>query len=592
MSPELNPMDPAIERAVAEIRDEAIDPAVMEAAAERVWKRLSAGAGMIRGCGDFQALIPQWRAGRLSEARVLLLKDHLHQCVACRHVYEGKVVTIPAAEPARRPALPFRRAMAAAGILAVAGVTIWLAYDRYGRQTGPAIVASLDGTLYAVTADSIRPLAKGDALPDGVELRTAKDSDAMLRLADGSQVEMRERSSLSTSREASGLTVHLGRGSVLVEAKHRTQGHLYVDTADCRVAVTGTVFDVTAGMKGSRVVVLQGEVHVTAESADNVLHAGQQTVIGASVEPEPAGEEIAWSRNRAALAREFHASLDAGHLPALRYSSRLLARLPATTSYVISIPNLEQYLGDAETVLRGKMAADPALSSPWNGRLGAVMDTVRDGSSYLGDEIDIAGGKAPVGVAEAKRPGFEEFVRQKKIPLFVEDRGGLVLFSPERAAVEEEAAAIDSGFAQTPFYARIAASFRQGAGLLLWADLGNLHTPLAGARYFMAEQKQAGDRMVASASLGFDGPRTGLAAQLAAPAPMGSMDYVSPDALAMLGFVVKDPGAMIDSALALAQGSMAASRRWRRSSAMRASTCGTNWRPAWAANSPSRWMAR
>ena len=85
------------------------------------------------------------------------------------------------------------------------------------------------------------------------------------------------------------------------------------------------------------------------------------------------------------------------------------------------------------------MAADPALSSLWNGRLGAVMDTVRDGSSYLGDEIDIAGGKAPVGVAEAKRPGFEEFVRQKKIPLFVEDRGGLVLFSPERAAVEEEA---------------------------------------------------------------------------------------------------------------------------------------------------------
>ena len=34
----------------------------------------------------------------------------------------------------------------------------------------------------------------GQPLPDGVELRTAKDSDAMLKMRDGSTVELRERS--------------------------------------------------------------------------------------------------------------------------------------------------------------------------------------------------------------------------------------------------------------------------------------------------------------------------------------------------------------------------------------------------------------
>jgi hypothetical protein len=66
---------------------------------------------------------------------------------------------------------------------------------------------------------------------------------------------------------------------------------------------------------------------------------------------------------------------------------------------------------------------------------------------------------------------------------------------------------------------------------------------------------------VATASLGFDGPRTGIAAQLASPSPMGSLDYISPDAIAVLAFVVKDAGAIVDSALSLVQGSLAAAQQ-------------------------------
>src|SRR5207244_13211589 len=111
----------------------------------------------------------------------------------------------------------------------------------------------------------------------GVELRTAKDSEAMLQLRDGSVVELRERSGFSTTQTASDLTIRLERGSVIVQAAKRSAGHLYVATADCRVAVTGTVFSVSSGVKGSRVSVIEGEVRVSQNGAsqdnrEQVLH--------------------------------------------------------------------------------------------------------------------------------------------------------------------------------------------------------------------------------------------------------------------------------------------------------------------------------
>ena len=73
---ENNPMDTALEQAVTEIRDETIDDAVIEAAAARVWVRLAgASEHHIRGCADFQSLIPEYRAGRLTAARARPSRD-------------------------------------------------------------------------------------------------------------------------------------------------------------------------------------------------------------------------------------------------------------------------------------------------------------------------------------------------------------------------------------------------------------------------------------------------------------------------------------------------------------------------------------
>ena len=89
-----NKEDQILDKVTAEIRNEKVDPAAVSAAADRVWARVSAAAGAtefqlptvdrIEGCADFQSLIPAHLAGKLSEARSLLLVDHTHECIPCR----------------------------------------------------------------------------------------------------------------------------------------------------------------------------------------------------------------------------------------------------------------------------------------------------------------------------------------------------------------------------------------------------------------------------------------------------------------------------------------------------------------------------
>ena len=178
----------------------------------------------------------------------------------------------------------------AAAIVLLMGGAAWFAVTQYGGGTGRAVVQSVNGTLFAVAADGTpRPLAAGQDLPDGIEIRTARDSGAMLQLRDGSLVELRERAAVSMSADAADVTLRLNRGDIIVQAAKRRQGHLYVATADCRVAVTGTLFSVVSGIKGSRVSVVEGEVHVSEDNQDHVLGPGD------SFPPPPA-----WSRGRSA----------------------------------------------------------------------------------------------------------------------------------------------------------------------------------------------------------------------------------------------------------------------------------------------------
>lgn len=562
-------LNPALEQAVSEIRQDNVDQAVVEAAAARVWAKLQAELQtapephhLIRNCADFQALIPDFRAHKLTDARATLLQDHLHQCVACRRVYEGRVVAMPASKPgsARATRYPVRWA-AAAVVVAAAGLSIWI-FTNGNSGPGRAIVQTVNGTLYEVSASGIRPLAAGQDLPDGVELRTAPEANAMLQLRDGSVVELRERSGMSTESGSKDLTIHLTRGSVIVQAAKRSSGHLFVVTSDCRVSVTGTLFGVTSGVKGSRVSVLQGEVHVNQENQDKVLHPGDQTVAGEGLEPESLRDDISWSRNHDkyfALLAALRSSIESVPLPNLRYSSKLLGRLPASVRLYGSIPNLADYLGSAESVFRQKLAENPSLepSLRANSQALAVIDKLRAASGYLGDEIVLAGVRGPNGedaavfFAEVKRDGFPEFLKQTGLPVAVESRNGFVVFGEKRASVDAFASVMDSpsgGFQGTPFYQRIQQAYHDGAGLLFCLDLSSTQAPqaLAGARYLVAEQKEVNHKMEARATLAFDKERQGLAAWLASPAPMGSLEYFTPETAFAAAFVTRSPGAIVD----------------------------------------------
>jgi FecR protein len=569
-------MNQELDQAVSDIRNQPVDDAVVEAAAARVWARISAAPEAqamgplhdhISNCAAFQSLIPDLRAGRLSGPRVTLLQDHLHECVACRRVYEGRVVTLPAARAAK-PRINYRWA-AAAVIVAAAGVSIWIAYDQYGGRSGPAIVQSVNGALYEITAAGIQPLLAGQALPDGVEIRTAKDSDAMLLLHDGSMVELRERSGFITTQSARDITIRLSRGSVIVQAAHRSSGHLFVATADCRVAVTGTIFGVSAGAKGSRVSVIQGEVHVDQQdNQEKILHPGNQIVTSPDLEPESVHDDISWSRNRDRYDAQLAAlgqAIAQIQLPGLRYSSSLLSRLPADTIFFASIPNLAAYLGEAESVFDQKTAQSPELQQ-WTEshgkRMAAVIEKLRAASEYLGGEIVIAvlpNSDGPVFLSEIKREGFAEFLKQSGLPAVEEERNGLVEFGSP-AGVHALSSALDSvhgGIEATPFYTRINDVYHSGAGFLVCANLNRtpqesarpgpqLAGGLGNAQSIILDETQVDGRMEARVSVAFDGPRAGIAGWLASPAPMGTLDYVSPESSLAAAFVVPSGVNIVD----------------------------------------------
>jgi hypothetical protein len=201
-----------LEQAVRELRAEQPEPETLRAAGQRVWQRLSeeAGAGAaavnsIRGCADVRALLPQYRNGGLAEARRLLVEAHLHECVTCRREAATEQAVSPALVPWQHE-LPrarggqFRWLMAVAAMVLV-GVSTYFIQDWIfsGPPGMRARVESFDGGLYRVGFTGERPLRPGDELVEGERVRTSGASHAILRLRDGSTVEMNERAEFGVS---------------------------------------------------------------------------------------------------------------------------------------------------------------------------------------------------------------------------------------------------------------------------------------------------------------------------------------------------------------------------------------------------------
>jgi hypothetical protein len=134
--------------------------------------------------------------------------------------------------------------------------------------------------------------------------------------------------------------------------------------------------------------------------------------------------------------------------------------------------------------------------------------------------------------------------------------GGVVAVSPDAEALRRVAAAVEAGgggFSGTGFHDRIVEAYSGGAGLLFCADLQRLAVGekdaalLGNVQYLMISQKASDGPPDTRATMTFAGRRTGIFSWLAAPAPIGALDFVSPEAPIAWAFAIEQPAVVLDS---------------------------------------------
>ena len=624
-----------LSKAVQALKADEPDAAQISASARRVAGRMGLdamadsvgelGVAAIESCEDVRWLLKSYRAGTLSNTRSLMIEAHLRDCGSCSRYARsesGTAILNWSAPRAARVSVwrPRAYSWALAPICALL-VCSFFVYKAYW-QVPPGVraeVLSIDGSAYRISDTGDHQLTPGDKLAEGDHLRTNGGAHAVLRLSDGSTVEVNERSVLGVGARGRNMTIALDNGAVIVQAAKRDSGHLYVKTPDCRVAVTGTVFSVNSGIKGSRVGVLQGSVHVMHAGVDSFIHAGEQVATNDNLIPAPVEQQISWSQDRekyvAVLAQLsiLQHRLEAIPSPQLRYTSDLLERVPADTLLYVSIPNLGNYLNEANKVFQDQLKQSPALQQWWDRGhttntvdLDTMVEKLHQISQYLGDEVVVVGVKQANNpgfavIADVQKGGLDDFLKTQ-MPASASTSGFTVLdesalnaavvssqtrsggyavigqhqaiFSNNIAMLKQVHAQLNtgaSGFAAGAFGQQIAAAYTRGAGVILAADVHQMmanepellhaghpsqavinNSGIEGVQYLIAEHREVNGVPENHLNLQFSGNRQRVASWLAAPAPMGSLDYVTPNAAIAVALLSKDPKAIADDILAMA----------------------------------------
>jgi type IV pilus assembly protein PilA len=240
-------------------------------------------------------------------------------------------------------------------------------------------------------------------------------------------------------------------------------------------------------------------------------------------------------------------------------------------------------------------------------------------SQFFGDEIVISGSIAAhqdhpslLMVAEARKPGLKPFLQQ-----MVNDLAGkskpdvrvldlqqlsdakdnenaasppaqelLVLVRPDFIVAALDLTTLRSfnarlerqtlerqtpEFASTPFAQRLEQAYQGGAEVLAAADLQKLlkempqgpapnqdvlqRSGFSDMKYLVWEHKSAPGQPPSQTELSFTGPRRGVASWLAAPAPLNSLDFVSPKAIFASTILLKNLGEVFDDVKGLATAS-------------------------------------
>jgi len=617
-------MNRKIDDVLQEIRNTPVSCEAVEQAASRVLSRLKEEHNKvvalpvnarIGSCEDFQSLIPAYLTSSLTSSRKLLFEDHIHECVTCRHALEvlrgSKAVAHSRRENRSYRRRPYSRsvfayATAAALLLALAAIERESIRDFVFPIDVHAVAESVSGGLFRVSGQEIRSVGAGERIDRGDAIRTGNDSEAVLRLADGSRIEMNARSELSLDRSADGIRVKLVRGSAIVTATKQRNGHLYVATDDCIASVVGTVFSVSSAVRGSRVSVIDGEVQVRQSGLSTSLHRGQQMTTNGSMAATALSDELAWSHDRdlhLAILTELNTFTEnlsrRIESQPMRHTSTLLGLVPAGAVVFLSLPNLAEAFAQSYTAMKERIAENPVLQAWWTehenpGRGGVPIDEmitrVTRLGAYLGPEIIIAGKEFPVlladvlhysdllaalqddvdrtGAAIPKGPKIRIATNRPELAsLGPATDTALVLYVDPKfliaASKAQQIEAVLSGanhFTSTKLYQRVSQAYTNGVGWLAAADLEHLvdvtdrrRLPpgLDNVQQLLIEQKTGSDGPAYQAVLSFQQPRTGIAAWLAPPASIGATAFLSPNTYGAAAILTSDPELILDDILAI-----------------------------------------
>jgi len=554
-----------LEKAMQEMKQEDVDAGTLESARARVWNEVTNAAGA--GCAEFRPDFRAYLSGQLGGNRRVLMEDHLTRCPSCRAAMaavkgEPRVIAMPRRSPSRW----VRWGSLAAAAALLFGV-LYLGRDTIDAMMAPggprATVVSAAGSIYRLPGGT---LAAGASIGEKELVRTGPGAHAVLRLADGSVVDVNERTELFVTAAWSGRAIHLQRGDVIVRAAKQRSGHLRVLTRDSIASVKGTVFAVSAGMGGSVVSVVEGSVAVNQPGRDVVLSPGEQAASNPAL-ASSVQDAVAWSPS----AEEYLALLGsfekierqlAGQLPGdLRTNSALLSYLPAGAVVYGAIPNLGGTLGRAVALAEQQSSENAAFGAWWNSETGRelrrMVDRVQSASSLLGDEIvfcaSFAGPREEVPMVMARvQPGRRAELAGTLDGLFAQAGEAsrpysvsedLVVVSDSPSHLAWTLGRLGQG-AGTPFAAAIGERYRRGVGWLMGMDAAPVVESLSGddappiefagmigLKYLFLEQRAAAGAEENEVTLVFQGERKGMASWLADSGAGGAAEYLPTDAL-------------------------------------------------------------
>ena len=292
----------------------------------------------------------------------------------------------------------------------------------------------------------------------------------------------------------------------------------------------------------------------------------------------------------------------------VRHSTRLLDLMPSDTTVYVAMPNASSTLSDMFELVRSRMESSDLLAGWWaeieaSGAVDTVDDLVtnlRELGDSMGDETVVAfvGGAgneelAPLLVTEvtdaaALREALEEHIEDlveggdedpirmvDDLDSATESDGELLVWiaddiaaaSTSLARLRTVAGNVDgatNAFVSSRLHGRLAERYEAGAELLAAVDLAAFldglddgdeddedaeafaFTGLDKVQDLVVSRTQDGDRADVTATLSFDGERSGVISWLAEPGANGALDFFSPDASFVSAGVIEDPLSIYD----------------------------------------------